>query len=119
MKGPKRIPITAAAGIGKKYKQNQVILVTFDKDTNTTHTVTWGATKAECGEAALGGEFVREALGWPDDNASLSAIEFGIAFAKFCSEEGLTRDQGLSRWVPSSPQQKRYLDTIKAGMVKS
>lgn len=37
---PKRIPITAAKRLAEQYLQDQIILITFDKSTGTTHVVT-------------------------------------------------------------------------------
>lgn len=64
--GAKRIPVSAAKAIAKKYSQNQVILVTFDKTENRTHVVTYGTSLEECKQAAQGGNFVKKALGWPE-----------------------------------------------------
>ncbi len=60
------IPIEAAKRIADEYDQNQVIIVTFDKQTGETHVVTYGRTIEECKQAAQGGNFVKKALGWPD-----------------------------------------------------
>ena len=69
----KRIPIKAAADIGKAYKQDQVILVTWDASQGLTHVVTWGATKEDCSGAAIGGNAVKTALGWPETLQKYSA----------------------------------------------
>ena len=63
--GAARIPIKVAKDIAKKYDQQQVILVTWDK--GTTHVVTYGKTLTDCEQAAQGGNFVKKALGWPDE----------------------------------------------------
>lgn len=62
--GSKRIPISEACSVGKKHGQQQVIIVTWDADTGTTHVVTWGETKEACRQAARGGDLVKKALGW-------------------------------------------------------
>ena len=59
----KRIPIEAAKQISKKYDQKQVILVTFGND-GVTHVVTYGRTLKDCEQAAIGGNFVKKALGF-------------------------------------------------------
>ena len=64
MKPPSRIPISAAKAIADKFAQRQVILVTWDGD--MTHVVTYGVNEDECDKAALGGNFVKKALGWPE-----------------------------------------------------
>lgn len=65
--GAKKIPISTAKEIAAKYEQNQVVIVTFDKAENRTHVVTYGKTLEECKQAAQGGNFVKKALGWPDN----------------------------------------------------
>lgn len=57
------IPVSAAAAIAKQYKQKQVIVVTWDG--STTHIATYGIDKEQCRQAAIGGNKVQEALGWP------------------------------------------------------
>ena len=63
----KRIPTTEAKRLAKLYAQNQVIIVTWDKIYNRQHVVTYGLSVADCEQAALGGNFVKKALGWPDE----------------------------------------------------
>ena len=60
----KSIPISAAKKIATEFKQRQVILVCWDGD--LTHVVTYGKTIEECDQAALGGDRVKAALGWPE-----------------------------------------------------
>jgi len=59
-----RIPTLAASNIAKAYGLRQVILVAWDGE--KVHVVTYGATTADCDQAALGGNFVKKALGWPE-----------------------------------------------------
>ena len=61
----KRIPISAAAAIGKEHGQRQVLLVTWGGE--RTHVVTWGINAEECHQAAAGGNAVKKALGWSDE----------------------------------------------------
>jgi hypothetical protein len=63
----KRIPITTVKEISKRFSQDQVVLVTWDKANNRTHVVTYGRTTEDCAQAAQGGNFVKKALGWPDE----------------------------------------------------
>ena len=63
----KRIPITEAKRLAKTYSQNQVIIVTWDKVNNRQHVITYGLSVTDCAQAALGGNFVKKALGWPDE----------------------------------------------------
>lgn len=60
----KRIPVAAAKRVAEDYGQRQVVIVTWDGE--TTHVVTYGATVADCAQAAEGGNFVKRALGWPE-----------------------------------------------------
>lgn len=62
-----KIPIIRAKEIADKYNQSQVIIVTFSKETGLTTVVTYGKTLEDCDQAAIGGNFVKKALGWPDD----------------------------------------------------
>lgn len=63
----KRIPIKQAKDISVKYDLDQVIIVAWDKELGTTHIVTYGKTFADCEQAAIGGNFIKKALGWPDE----------------------------------------------------
>ena len=61
-----RLPIFAAQRIADDYGQDQVIVVTFDKTSGLTHVVTYGRSLEECEQAAIGGNKVKAALGWPE-----------------------------------------------------
>jgi hypothetical protein len=63
----KRLPIQAAKDISKKYKQAQVILVTWDEADKLVHTVSYGDTLDNCEKAAVGANVVRKALGFPEE----------------------------------------------------
>lgn len=62
----KRIPIKDAKEIGLKNGYSQVIIVAWDGETSTTSVCTWGKSLKDCDQAAMGGNFVKKALGWPD-----------------------------------------------------
>lgn len=62
----KRIPIKTAQDIGDKYGYSQVIVVAWDKEANVTSVTTWGKSLNDCEQAAIGGNFVKKALGWPN-----------------------------------------------------
>jgi hypothetical protein len=62
----KRITIKAAKEIGETNGYSQVIVVAWDKETNTTSVTTWGKSLTDCEQAAIGGNFVKKALGWPN-----------------------------------------------------
>lgn len=65
-----RIPISSAKRIADQHACRQVIIVAWDGE--RTHVVTYGKTLEECDQAALGGDRVKTALGWPD--ALLGAV---------------------------------------------
>lgn len=60
------IPISAARQIAETYSKNQVIIVTWDDTNQMVHVTTYGTTQPFSAQAAQGGNFVKEALGWPD-----------------------------------------------------
>jgi len=66
----KRIPIKDAKEIGNKHGYSQVIVVAWDGETGTTSVCTWGKSLKDCEQAAQGGNFVKKALGWPDDKCN-------------------------------------------------
>lgn len=62
-----RIPIKECKDISVKYGQAQVILVTWDAKAGRVHVVTYGKSLKDCEQAAIGGNKVKKALGWPED----------------------------------------------------
>jgi hypothetical protein len=62
---PKRIPISSAKRFAQENDCKQVIIAAWDGE--LTHIVTYGATTEDCAQAALGGNRIKEALGWPKD----------------------------------------------------
>ena len=63
----KRIPIKDAKEIGNNHGYSQVIVVAWDEETGTTSVCTWGKSLKDCEQAAEGGNFVKKALGWPNE----------------------------------------------------
>ncbi len=63
----KRIPISDAKAIGELRGYSQVIVVGWDDQTGMTAVCTWGKTMKQCEQAANGGNFVKKALGFPDE----------------------------------------------------
>lgn len=63
----KRIPIKAAKLIADQYGQDQVIITTWDDKNKQYNVVTYGRTLAACEAAAKGGNFVKRALGFPEN----------------------------------------------------
>ncbi|HWJ40817.1 MAG TPA: hypothetical protein VNT29_06775 [Candidatus Limnocylindrales bacterium] len=64
---PIKIPIEAAKRIADEYDQAQVILLTYCRRTDTTSVVTYGRNAEDKEQAADGGNFVKKALGWPEE----------------------------------------------------
>ena len=60
------IPISAAEQIANEFQKDQVIIVTWDKVYGMVHVTTFGKDKDDSIQAAQGGNFVKQALGWPD-----------------------------------------------------
>ncbi len=63
----KDIPISVAKEIAETFDKNQVIIVTWDKVHGKTHVTTYGKSLEECKQAAIGGNFIKKALGWPNE----------------------------------------------------
>ena len=63
----KKLPIKIAKSISEEYNQDQVVIVTYERKTGVTSVVTYGKSIVDCEQAAMGGNFVKKALGWPDD----------------------------------------------------
>ena len=61
----KRIPISAAKDLAKRFGQTHVVI--FTSDDKTQHVVTYGRTAEQSGQAADAGNRLKRALGWPDD----------------------------------------------------
>jgi hypothetical protein len=63
----KDIPIEVAEKIATEFDKDQVIIVTWDQTHGRTHVTTFGKSDEDCRQAALGGNLVKRALGWPDE----------------------------------------------------
>lgn len=63
----KDVPIEAAKDIAEKYDKDQVIVVCWDDEHKRTHVTTYGKSLSDCKAAAEGGNFVKRALGWPEE----------------------------------------------------
>ena len=66
-KGGRRIPIASAKRIALDYDYDQVIIVAWNAESGRQHVTTFGTTLEHCERAAQGGNFVKKALGWPDE----------------------------------------------------
>lgn len=70
MSTDKKIPISSAEAIGETLGYTQVIITAFDKETGITSVTTWGKSQEDCEQAAIGGNFVKKALGWPPEKCN-------------------------------------------------
>lgn len=66
----KRIPIRVARDVAREFRQSQVILLAWDKRSGLTHVVTCGETREDCEQAAEGGNRLKRALGWPEEECN-------------------------------------------------
>lgn len=70
----KQLPVSAGREIAKKYKQDQVIIVTWEKDTGRMHTVSYGSNETQCEQAAEAISFVRRVLGFPESECQSKEV---------------------------------------------
>lgn len=78
----KSIPVSAAKAIAETYAKQQVIVVAWDAEHGKTHVTTYGDTAETCRQAALGGDKVKEALGWPPDQRSVPTMARLVAMER-------------------------------------
>ncbi len=70
----KPIPVAASKAIADAYDKQQVIIVAWDAAHGKTHVTTYGDTSETCRQAALGGDKVKGALGWPPDQRAVPTL---------------------------------------------
>ena len=58
------IPVAVAQEIADRFGLKQVIIMTWDGETQRC--VTYGASVVDADQAALGGDRIKQALGWPE-----------------------------------------------------
>jgi hypothetical protein len=63
----KKIPISAAKEISKKYGFPEIIIFAYDPETGMQHITTYGKTREYCVDAAKAGNHLKRYLGWPED----------------------------------------------------
>lgn len=97
----KPVPISAASRIAKAYAKDQVIVVAWDGTHGKEHVTTYGRNVEQCRQAALGGDKIKRALGWPPDQcvAAVKLIADGVrrACAKYLDREGYVIGANLLR----------------------
>jgi hypothetical protein len=62
-----RIPISAAKKISVDYDFPEVIIFGYDPISGHQHVTTYGRTLEQCEDAARAGNYLKKALGWPDE----------------------------------------------------
>jgi len=67
----KKLPIKSAKEFAEKYKQNQVLIVTWDAKEGLVHTVSYGKTLEDCDQASQGMNLIRTTLGFPKEKTNL------------------------------------------------
>lgn len=63
----KRIPISAARKISHDYNYPEIVIFAYDPETGMQHVITYGRTKEHCIDAARAGNYLKRALGWPEE----------------------------------------------------
>jgi hypothetical protein len=63
----KNIPIAAAKRIANDYEYPEVVIFAYDPESGDQHVTTYGKNLAQCKDAARAGNYLKKALGWPDE----------------------------------------------------
>jgi hypothetical protein len=63
----KCIPISEAKRISQIFDAPEVVIFGYDPKTGRQHMTTYGKTLAQCEDAAKAGNFLKKALGWPEE----------------------------------------------------
>jgi hypothetical protein len=61
-----RLPIKALRELAKRYGYSHVVAYAYDAKNKMQHIATWGRTIYECDQAAQFGNFMKDALLWPE-----------------------------------------------------
>jgi hypothetical protein len=106
------IPIKAAKAIANEYDWPEVVIFGYDPETGKQHVTTFGKTVGQCAEAAKAGNFLKKALGWPDelchakparektrDNYKALQIEILEAWEKDCSQGDGIADEDVELYL--------------------
>lgn len=62
-----KIPISAAKEISKNFDWPEVVIFAYDPATGMQHVTTYGKTIEQCEDAAKAGNYLKKALGWPEE----------------------------------------------------
>lgn len=60
------IPVSKAKRIAEMHGYDQVVIWAWDKATGRQHVTTYGRTTLDCEQAAVAGNNVKRAAGWPE-----------------------------------------------------
>ncbi len=93
------IPWEVAKEVAERHGCRQVILVAWDGE--STHVVTYGNDVHDSDQAAQGGNFVKKALGWPDQlcqarSPRVVSLEERIEWLREATDQTLTDMQTLA-----------------------
>lgn len=64
---PKKIPIKTAKDISIQYDFPEVVIFGYDPESGVQHVTTYGKSLDQCADAAKAGNFLKKALGWPEN----------------------------------------------------
>jgi hypothetical protein len=63
----KNIPIEAAKRIANDYEFPEVVIFGYDPVSGGQHVTTYGKNYEQCKDAARAGNYLKKALGWPEE----------------------------------------------------
>ncbi|MEN6434172.1 MAG: hypothetical protein ABFD06_15170 [Smithella sp.] len=63
----KEITISMAEKISKETGYDEIVIFGYNPISKQQHVTTFGKTKEQCIDAAKAGNFLKKALGWPDE----------------------------------------------------
>lgn len=67
---PKSIPISVAKKVSVDHNYPEVVIFAYDPESGMQHVTTYGKTKEQCRDAAKAGNFLKRALGWPEEKCN-------------------------------------------------
>jgi hypothetical protein len=66
----KPIPISTARYLSQKFEYPEIVIFAYNPKTGRQHVTTYGKTKAQCLDAAQAGNYLKKALGWPEEECN-------------------------------------------------
>lgn len=109
---PDTLPVSCAQTISDLHGQQQVIVVTWDG--RQTHCVTYGASLQDSDQAALGGDRLKTAMGWPESLKGMLPVR-----VKAIQDELLECQAALSRRLQTVVQLQHERDQLSDELQKT